>query len=139
MKRIIGKLIVLVVIVLSLYLINWLALLRHVRIRMDDSVDFGNQYRYVMDYPQALIYHETEEYEGSGGIIVPGFILKYNFNHDNIFLQNRTLESKDTLYWIIDKATRGTMSFKDSSAFVSALKSKGIEMKFLDFPYFNPD
>lgn len=88
-----------------------------------------------MDNPQALIYHETEEYEGSGGIIVPRFILKYNFDHDIIILQNRTLESKDTLYWIIDKVTRDTISFNDSTAFIATLESSGIEMRLLVFPY----
>lgn len=80
-NKIVGKLIVLVAIALFLFLISWLTHIRHVILRIDDSFDFGDQYRYVMDYPQALIYHETEEYEGSGGIVVPGFILKYNSNH----------------------------------------------------------
>ncbi len=137
MKRIIGKLFVLVAIVIFLYLINWLILIRHAMIRIDDSFDFGDQYRYVM-YPQTLIYHETKEYEGSGSIVVPGFILKYNYNHDNIILQNRSLESKDTLYWIVNKLTQDIESFKDSTAFISALESKEIEMRLLDFPYYKP-
>ena len=139
MKKIIGKLIVLVAIVLLLYLINWLILLSHVLIRIDDSIDFGDKYRYVQDSPSALIYHNTKEYKGSGGIVVPGFILKYNYDHDYIILQNLSWETKDTLYWIVDKPTQDKESFKDSTAFISALESKGIEMRLLDYPYYKAD
>jgi hypothetical protein len=139
MKKILGKLIVLVVLVLVIVLINWLLLLSHLLIRIDDSFDFGDKYRYVRDYPQTLIYHEAEEYKGIGDIVVEGFILKYNYDQDYIILQNRALESKDTLYWIVTKPTRDTISFKDTMAFISALKEKGIEMRLLDFPYYKPE
>ncbi len=142
MRIIHKRLIVLVVFVIVLALIIWLVLftlITHVVDGMDDSFDFGDQYRYVRDYPQTLIYHEAKEYNGIGDIVVPGFILKYNYDHDHIILQNRTLESKDTLYWIVDKPTHDTISFKDSIDFISALQDKRIEMQLLDFPYYKSD
>ena len=41
-------------------------------IRIDDSVDLGNQYRYIQDYPYSIVYHETKEYKDEGAeVIVP--------------------------------------------------------------------
>jgi len=40
-------------------------------IRMDDSIDLGNKYRYIQDYPQVIIYNTSSESKGSGVNIVP--------------------------------------------------------------------
>ncbi|WP_375581438.1 hypothetical protein ABWH96_10685 [Marivirga tractuosa] len=52
----------------------WLILVNNscLFIRIDDSVDLGNQYRYIQDYPQVIIYHKNPEYEGGGiNIVLP--------------------------------------------------------------------
>ena len=98
-------------------------------IRMDDSVNLGSKYRYIQDYPQTIIYHETEEYKGVGTEIVLPVVLKYAYNKDFIIAETDDLETKDTLYWIVDKKT-GWHEKYDSLSFVKELKLRKIDLIF---------
>ena len=72
-------------------------------IRMDDSIDLGNKYRYIQDFPQTILYHKTEKYDGIGINAVPPTVLSYDFNDKFIIAKNKDLESGKINYWIIDK------------------------------------
>ncbi|NQW37061.1 MAG: hypothetical protein HQ471_08655 [Flavobacteriales bacterium] len=71
--------------------------------RIDDSIDLGKKYRYIQDYPQTIIYHKTEKYNGIGLNAVPPTVLNYDFNDKFIIAKNVDLEKEEMNYWIIDK------------------------------------
>ena len=88
-------------------------------IRMDDSFDLGDKFRYQPDYPQCIIYQETEDHVGSGPYVVTPVVSAYNFNDRYIIARSKeesyirvdSLADTPTNYWIIDKKT----PFKENS------------------------
>lgn len=105
-------------------------------IRMDDSIDMGNHFRYIQDSPKTIIYHDTEKYEGVGDIIVSP-ILAYNFNDRYIIAKssNEGSVKKDSLhsvlYWIIDKKEElNLVQSMDSVNFYQRLKDLKIQLVF---------
>ncbi|HRP56702.1 hypothetical protein [Agriterribacter sp.] len=105
-------------------------------IRMDDSIDLGNKYRYVQDYPQAILYHKSPEYKGGGINIVPPVVLSYKFNDRYIIAKSQEVdkmtgngEGLPIHYWIVDKTTDGTpVEPMDSSSFYQQLKELEISL-----------
>jgi len=83
-------------------------------IRMDDSVDLGNNYRFIQDAPKTIIYHSTKKYEGVGIEIIPPIVLSYNFDEQYIIAKSQDVDyttgnrnEKLIKYWIIDKKMKG--------------------------------
>lgn len=104
-----------------------------VLIRIDDSIDLGHQYRYIQDYPQCIIYHDSEEYNGIGTEIIP-FVSTYNFDENYIIAKSvdkvgyeRTV---DTTYWIIDKKSHQTYQYDSDSIFKVKLHQFNIPITF---------
>lgn len=105
-------------------------------IRMDDSIDLGNNYRYIQDYPQCIIYHENDKYEGVGKVIIPAEILSYKFDERYIIAKSYkvhelTGQMTDSLiyYWIIDKTTEGIpVESMDSIKFYNKIKELNIDL-----------
>ena len=105
-------------------------------IRMDDSIDLGNKYRYIQDYPQVIIYHTSSEYEGVGITIVPSIVESYAFNDRYIIAKSQEVdemtgnpEGKPIHYWIVDKTSKGaSVEPMDSTTFYAALKEKQIKL-----------
>jgi hypothetical protein len=95
---------------------------------MDDSIDLGNKYRYIQDYPQVIIYHNTDKYKGTGNEIISPIILEYNFNEEFIVAKTRDLETKDAIFWIINKMEQKTEKFLDSLEFCTILKERNINL-----------
>ncbi len=93
-------------------------------IRLDDSIDLGNKYRYIQDYPQAILYHKTQTYKGGGINIVPPVITNYNFNGRYIIAKSIDMYDKQTKYWIVDKALKGNK--------VEPLDSMGFDRKIIE-------
>lgn len=108
-----------------------------VLIRMDDSIDLGNKYRYIQDYPQTIIYHKSPEYDGIGINIVPPLVLSYKFNDRYIIAKSQEIdemtgskESKPIHYWIVDKTTDGTaVQPMDSARFYQRLEELDADLK----------
>lgn len=106
-------------------------------IRMDDSIDLGSKYRYIQDYPQAIIYHKTPEYEGGGINIVPPLVLSYKFNDRYIIVKSQEIdemtgskEGKPIRYWVVDKTTDGAPGQPmDSTSFYQRLKELEINLR----------
>jgi hypothetical protein len=99
-------------------------------IRMDDSIDLGKGYRFIQDYPQMIIYHDsTKQYNGSGYSVVYPVVLNYNSNKDFIIAKTKDLETKDTLFWIVNKTEQKTEHFLDSLEFYNFLKKKNINLE----------
>ena len=107
-------------------------------IRMDDSIDLGSNYRYIQDYPQTIIYHLSERYEGGGETVVEPIVLSYNCNDKYIIVKSQEHvvireegEEKPFLYWIIDK-TNGPENVKpmDSLSFYNQLEYFNIDLGF---------
>jgi len=67
-------------------------------IRMDDSIDLGSNYWYIQDYPQTIVI-------GDGKEVVFPVVLKYAYNENYIIAKTKDLETKDTLYWVVNKKT----------------------------------
>ena len=101
MKKIIIVLIFVAILLIIIIAVN----IFPVFIRMDDSIDLGNKYRYIQDYPQTIIYQTSEKHKGSGKNIVPPIVLKYAYNEEYIIAETKDLETKDTLYWVVNKKT----------------------------------
>lgn len=105
-------------------------------IRMDDSIDLGNRYRYVQDYPQAILYHKTPEYKGGGINIIPPVVLSYKFNERYIIAKSQVVdemtgseEGKPIHYWIVDKTMDGApVNPLDSVTFYQRLKELDIDL-----------
>lgn len=107
-------------------------------IRMDDSIDLGNKYRYVQDYPQAILYHKSSEYKGGGINIIPPVVLSYKFNDRYIIAKSQEVdkmtgneEGLHVHYWIIDKTTDGApVEPMDSTTFNQGLIELKIGLNF---------
>jgi len=106
-------------------------------IRMDDSIDLGNKYRYIQDAPQVIIYQTISESKGSGVNIVPPVVKSYAFNDRYIIAKSQEVdemtgnpEGKPIHYWIVDKTSKGaSVEPMDSTAFYAALKEKQIKLR----------
>ena len=119
---------------IGLFLIN-----SCVFIRTDDSIDLGDKYRYIQDYPQAIMYHKSDEYDGLGIYIVPPVVIDYKFNEYYIiaksqeepkYVSNQEITT-EIFYWIIDKKEKGaSVRSLDSISFYRKLKELNIELKF---------
>lgn len=106
-------------------------------IRMDDSIDLGNNYRYIQDYPQGIIYHKTPKYEGGGVNIVPPVVLSYKYNDRYIIAKTQEVdemtgnkEGKPIHYWIVDKTASGSpVNPLDSISFFKKLNELNINLE----------
>lgn len=107
-------------------------------IRMDDSIDLGNKYRYIQDSPQAIIYNTSSESKGSGVNIVPPVVKSYAFNDRYIIAKSQEVdemtgnpEGKPIHYWIVDKTSKGaSVEPMDSVTFYKKLEKKNIDLSF---------
>lgn len=106
-------------------------------IRIDDSIDLGNNFRYIQDYPQTIIYHPTKKYEGVGTNVVEPVVISYNFNNryiialsqDDYYSKNNS-EKKRLLYWIVDKKIGpNSAESMDSIIFYNKLKELKINLQ----------
>lgn len=105
--------------------------------RMDDSIDLGNKYRYVQDYPQVIFYHKSPKYEGGGINIVPPIVLSYKFNDRYIIAKSQEVdmmtgneEGLPVRYWIVDKTADGApVEPMDSTGFYQQLEELGINLR----------
>jgi hypothetical protein len=105
-------------------------------IRTDDSIDLGNNYRFIQDAPQTIIYHKTAKYEGTGINIVSPVVLSYKFNDRYIIAKSQEINemtgNKDGLpihYWIVDKSTNGaSVASMDSVIFYQRLNELNINL-----------
>ncbi len=100
---------------------------------MDDSVDLGNKYIFIQDYPQAIIFNTSKECKSCGRNIVPPNVLSYEFNERYIIAKSRDFmgEDKQLKYWIIDKKKDGAqVEPLDSISFYKQLKELKIDLKF---------
>lgn len=103
---------------------------------MDDSIDLGEKYRYIQDYPQVIIYYKTPEYQGGGVNIVPPVVLAYDFNDNYIIAKSQvddpySKKVKPNQYWVIDKSKNGdTVEPMDSLTFFNRLKELNLDLDF---------
>ena len=126
----------------NIFLITFLLLFADscVFIRMDDSIDLGNKYRYIQDYPQTIIHHDTKEYEGTGDEVVEPIVKVYKFNNRYIIAKSQedTLVKQDSgallkpfKYWIVDKKdTTISVQPMDSVNFYKKLKALRVNLTF---------
>ncbi len=99
-------------------------------IRMDDSIDLGNNYRYIQDYPQTIIYQISQEHIGSGPEAIPPVVMEYAYNDKWIIAINKDLEDQHISYWIIDKSKDyKSIEPLDSIAYTMKIKEKNIDLK----------
>ena len=107
-------------------------------IRMDDSIDLGNKYRYIQDYPQVIVYHTSSEYEGVGTTIIPPVVKSYAFNDRYIIAKSQEVdemtgntEGKPIHYWIVDKTSKGaSVEPMDSLTFFNKMEDMNIDLSF---------
>lgn len=83
-------------------------------IRMDDSIDLGDNYRLIQDNPKVIIYNTNLTSKSSGVNIVPPVVLSYDFDDKYIIAKSQEVdemtgskEGKPLRYWIIDKSLKG--------------------------------
>lgn len=83
-------------------------------IRMDDSIDLGDNYRFIQDNPKVIIYNTNLTSKSSGVNIVPPVVLSYDFDDKYIIAKSQEVdemtgskEGKPLRYWIIDKSLKG--------------------------------
>lgn len=108
-------------------------------IRVDDSIDLGSNYRYIQDYPQTVVYHRTEKYEGVGVNVVDPIVLSYNYNDkyiiakskEHVIVNEDAGEKEPILYWIIDKSSAPeNVKPMDSLSFYHQVEHLKIELEF---------
>jgi hypothetical protein len=123
---------------LSLTLIVVLLLHSCIFIRQDDSIDLGNNYRYIQDAPQVVIHYSGDKYSGVGKEVIPPKVLSYKFNDRYIIVKSQKVnemtgskEGQPILYWIIDKQIKKPLiKPMDSIEFYKTLKKQSIELRF---------
>lgn len=106
-------------------------------IRMDDSIDLGDNYRLIQDNPKVIIYNTNSTSESSGANIVPPIVLSYDFNDKYIIAKSQEIdemtgskEGKPLRYWIIDKSLEGSpVEPMDSVAFFQQLEALKINLE----------
>ncbi len=96
-------------------------------IRMDDSIDLGNKYRYIQDFPQTILYHKTEKYDGIGINAVPPTVLSYDFNDIQPFWDTRYMQGA---YSQLGDITALITKQDNALAIIGA--GEGIEIQFID-------
>ncbi|SEH97907.1 hypothetical protein SAMN02927937_02513 [Paenimyroides aquimaris] len=109
-------------------------------IRTDDSINLGNNYRFIQDTPQTIIYHSNDNYEGIGVEIIPPMVLSYQFDDRYIIVKSQdidettgNIEGKSIRYWIIDKRLRAnSVESLDSINFYRILDERNISLRFSD-------
>lgn len=105
-------------------------------IRQDDSIDLGDNYMFIQDAPQTIIYHKSDSYEGSAIEIIPPIVLSYEFNNRYIIAKTQEVdemtgskEGKPIRYWIIDKQLKGkSVEPMDSIRFYKTLEAQNIKI-----------
>ena len=90
-------------------------------IRMDDSIDLGNDYRYIQDYPQTIVLGERKE------IVMP-IVLRYDYDEYYIIAKTKDLETNDTLFWIVNKKSNLINNYSEFEDFNEELHNKGITL-----------
>ena len=103
-----------------------------VSIRIDDSIDLGNNYRYIQDYPRTIIHYGTKEYEGVGVEVIPPNILKYKSNKEFVIAKTVDIELKDTIFWILNKQKNIVKQYTDSILFAEEIETQKIDMTLSD-------
>lgn len=109
---------------------------------MDDSVDFGQGYKYIQDYPQCIVWENPSFLRAPQDIILEGFVTKVAYDTHFLLLQTRGVDwrqvNADTTYtyWIIEKSTRKISSYKTRMDLEIARNYLGIELELQDFPYY---
>ena len=96
-------------------------------IRMDDSFDFGEGYRYIREAPQVIVDEQNN-------IVVEGFMLSYGFDEDYIITLMQDHETRDSVYWIINKRNQERKDYYDADLFQGALDEHGIKLSLIEFP-----
>ena len=105
---------------LSLYLMLW---------SRSSGIDLGDNYEYIADGPYAVV--KTDRHYPTKDVIVEGKVLQYDYDNRTIILLTQDVAThKDSLYWVIDKASGDTISFKDYPGFQQYLKQAGIPLSF---------
>ncbi|MFV0571152.1 MAG: hypothetical protein ACK5M1_01815 [Xanthomarina gelatinilytica] len=123
---------------ISLTLFVMLLIQSCIGVRKDDSIDLGNNYRFIQDTPQTIIYHSGDKYEGTGEEIIPPIVLSYQFNDRYIIAKSQEVdemtgskEGKPIRYWIIDKQIKAPLiKPRDSTDFYKTLEIKDIGLRF---------
>lgn len=104
---------------------------------MNNSIDLGNNCRFIQDTPQTIIYHSNDKYEGVGIEIIPPIVLSYDFDDKYIIAKSQEVdkmtgnkEGKSRRFWIIDKTTKGKkVEPMDSIIFYQRLQELNINLK----------
>jgi len=107
-------------------------------IRIEGSIELGNQYRYVQDFPQAIIYHPTTAYQGGGIYIIPPLVTAYAFNDRYIIVKSNEIDIETgrnkgipIQYWIVDKQGQGqSVEPLDSIGFEQTRRDLNIQLQF---------
>jgi len=97
------------------------------------SVDLGNRYRFINEYPYAIIYNINDEDKDSGQIIVPPNVV--NYSYDNKYIIAKRIDdidkNKPIEYWIVDKEKKGENAFPlDWDGFYNKINELGIKLEF---------
>ena len=128
MKKIIIFVVAFIIIILIMFFISTFP----VSIRIDDSIDLGNNYRYIQDYPRTIIHYGTKEYEGVGVEVIPPNILKYKSNKEFVIAKTVDIELKDTIFWILNKQKNIVKQYTDSILFAEEIETQKIDMTLSD-------
>lgn len=109
-------------------------------INTDDTINLGGKYRYIQEYPQAIIYQPSEEHNGTGPFIVEPVVRAYKFNDRYIFAKSQEFDNlmnrdsalvKPYSYWIVDKKdTMTSVQPMDSVNFYKKLKALRVNLTF---------
>ena len=95
--------------------------------KMDDSFAFGEGYRYIRDAPQVVV-------DNHNAIVIEGYMLSYGFDEDYIITLMQDHETRDSVYWIINKSNQESQAYYDLDSFQKSLKEHGIKLSLIEFP-----
>jgi len=100
-------------------------------------VDLGEGFKYIDEYPNAIIFSKSKESPGSGENVVDPIVMAYCVNEKFIYAISKdeppiaTNNAKfygNIHYWIIDKKTHRKSNEVDSTFFYLSIKEAKLEL-----------
>gem|GEM_PF-2440408 len=107
---------------------------------IQDCVDLGDNYRYVSESPQAIIYNRSDRSKCSGFYVVPPSVIAYAFNDEYIIAKSLIIDentgrnvSNHYYYWIVAKTDSGLVEGPmDLATFLTEKTARDINLTMHD-------
>ncbi len=104
-------------------------------VHLDDSVDLGNNYRYIQSNPKTIINNSGSKYKDQGEVVVGPHVVAYKFNETYIIAKTQNgFYVSDSVkvfkFWLVNKETGRVSEMENENALYMKLNELKIDLKF---------